>query len=142
TGQVAEMQLANAFRSRKRFRAQEYFKGVPDEHNTLLNIIDVKTRFIFQREDGKNMEFDVVAESKCGRTLIVEVKKRAVKTGVNLVEDFIEKVESYRKVESYQKADIDRVVLPAFLSLGGFTHDALELCGAKGIFTSDKIEIF
>ncbi|MBF0202284.1 MAG: hypothetical protein HQK66_13430, partial [Desulfamplus sp.] len=38
------------------------------------------------------MELDVVAESSCGRVLIVEVKKRAVKTGITMIEDFHEKI--------------------------------------------------
>jgi len=41
---------------------------------------------------------DIVAESKCGRVVLVEVKKTPAKTGLNTVEDFQEKVEAYRRL--------------------------------------------
>jgi predicted RecB family endonuclease len=44
--------------------------------NTILNIQKVKERVIIQREDGKTMEIDIVAESSCGRVVLVEVKKK------------------------------------------------------------------
>ncbi len=44
------------------------------------------------------MEIDIVAESKCGRVVLVEVKKTPAKTGLNTVEDFQEKVEAYRRL--------------------------------------------
>lgn len=169
-GQVAEMQLANAFRSKKRFKVSGFFI-VPCDDNTAnikrrrpaqeslatgsletenrssgnfekkykeiedkpLNIVDVKTRVIFQREDGKHMELDIVAESSCGRVLVVEVKKQAAKTGLSMVEDF------HEKVTAYQKLRLDNIIIPAFLSLGGFTQTAMELCREKIIATNDKI---
>ncbi len=158
TGQVAEMQLANAFRSRKRFKLSQFFtlfpgngdmglkteeikrknvnpqyKGIED---TRLNIVDVKTRVIFQREDGKNMELDIVAESACGRVLIVEVKKQAAKTVISMVEDF------HEKVRIYQKQRPDNVMIPAFFSLGGFTETAITMCREKKIATGEKIISF
>ncbi|MCP4757135.1 MAG: hypothetical protein GY866_40240, partial [Proteobacteria bacterium] len=57
TGKFAELQLAGAFRARKRFPLSDYFGGGRDK--TLLNTIDVRDRVIFKRDDGKNMEIDV-----------------------------------------------------------------------------------
>jgi hypothetical protein len=79
------------------------------------------------------MEIDVVAESSCGRVVLVEVKKTQTKTGLTLVEDF------YEKVAVYGEQFPDRKVLPAFLSLGGFTGDALPFCQGHGIGWAEKI---
>ncbi|SLM30069.1 conserved hypothetical protein [Desulfamplus magnetovallimortis] len=151
TGQVAEMQLSNAFRSKKRFVLSYFFPSSVDiiETDTLdkyysnstiqealktpLNIVDVKTRLIFQREDGKNLEIDIVAESACGCIILVEVKKQAAKTGIAVIEDF------HEKVVAYQKQRPDNRIIPAFLSLGGFTESALDLCIEKSIVVNDKI---
>jgi hypothetical protein len=65
SGKMAEHQLAMAFRSRKHFALSVFFENVND--TTPLNIINVRERVIFQREDGKKMEIDIVAESKCGQ---------------------------------------------------------------------------
>jgi len=71
------------------------------------------------------MEIAIVAESSCGRGLVVEVKKQAAKTGPAMVEDF------HEKVTAYQKLRLDNVMIPAYLSLGGFTQTAIELCREK-----------
>jgi hypothetical protein len=71
TGKFAEYQLLTEFRSKKRFSA--YFDGVVDERP--LNIIDVRERFIFQRDDGKRIEIDLHAKSSDGRVLLVDVKE-------------------------------------------------------------------
>ena len=71
----------------------DFFPDVTE--TTRLNIIDVKERLILQREDGKNVELDVVAQSTCGRVILVEVKKTQSKTGISIVEDFQEKVKIY-----------------------------------------------
>jgi len=112
SGQFAEYQLALAFRTKKRFALSAYFDGVPD--TTRLNIIDVKQRVVLQREDGKPLELDVVAESSCGRVVIVEVKKWQRKTGLHVAEDFAE------KLAVYARQFPDHPILPAFLALGGF----------------------
>jgi hypothetical protein len=134
SGKVAELQLAAAFRSRKRFVLSDFFAGIQD--TTRLNLLNVKHRVPFQREDGKNMELDVVAESSCGRVVVVEVKKWKTPIGLNIVEDFWEKVEVYAKQVS------DKTILPTFLSLGGFTDEALEFCEEHGIGTAEKIAYF
>ena len=48
-----------------------------------------------QRDDGKRIGIDVLAESKDGRVVLVEVRKRETKTGLKAVEDFWEKVTVY-----------------------------------------------
>ncbi len=82
------------------------------------------------------MEFDVTAESSCGRVVVAEVKKTKVATGPKIVEDFHEKVNVYATLFP------DKTILPAFLSLGGFTVDAADLCEDRGIGTAEKIMHF
>jgi hypothetical protein len=131
SGKMAEYQLANEFRSRKRFALSDYFKGVRD--TTRLNVSDVRTRVPLQREDGKQWELDLKAESSCGRIVLVEVKKTQEKVGVAAVEDFCDKTEVYARLHP------DRTILPAFLALGGFTDEALRLCEARGIATAERV---
>ncbi|MDM8550175.1 hypothetical protein QUF72_08865, partial [Desulfobacterales bacterium HSG2] len=129
TGKFAEYQLATAFRSKKRFALSDYFAGVGD--TARLNIIRVSQRVPLQRENGKNMELDVVAESDCGRVAVVEVKKWKKPVGRSAVEDFVEKLEVYAESVPGKR------VLPAFLSLGGFAGDAVRLCEERGIGTAE-----
>ncbi len=65
-----------------------------------------------------------------------EPLKRKTATGPKIVEDFHEKVDAYATFFP------DKTILPAFLSLGGFTGDAGEYCKEKGIGTAEKIEHF
>jgi hypothetical protein len=129
---MAENQLATALRSKKRFSLSKFFQNVKD--NTALNIQKVKERVQIQREDGKNMELDIVAESSCGRVVLVEVKKTQTKIGLNQIEDFQEKVEVYKTIFP------DAIILAAYLSLGGFTDEAGDFCLKHGIGVADKIE--
>jgi len=131
SGKMAEHLLAIAFRSRKRFALSDFFQEVID--TTRLNIIEVRERVFIQRLDGKKMEIDVVAQSSCGRVVLVEVSITQAKTGPTIVEDFQEKVELYKKQFPEQN------ILPAFLSLGGFTGDARHVCQAHGIGWAEKI---
>ncbi len=103
---------------------------------TKLNIIDVRMREKFQRTDGKEMEIDVLAESDCGRTVLVEVKNTKDKTGVKVVRNFQEKTEAFAKRFPKKK------VLPAFLSVGGFTRGAGQFCKEKSIGMAEKIVYF
>jgi len=112
-GQTAEYQLANDFRSRKRFQLQEYFRGVTDDAK--FNIVDARTRYIIQRPDGKKGELDVVATSNDGRVVIVEI------------------------AALYQELHSEKSIIPAFLSLGGFTKEALKLCQERGIAWADEL---
>ncbi len=132
SGKIAENMLATALRNKKRFSLSKFFKNVKD--NTILNIQKVKERVHIQREDGKNMELDIVAQSSCGRAVLVEVKKTQAKTGLNKVEDFQEKVEVYKTTFP------DAIVLAAYLSLGGFTDEAADFCLKYGIAVAERIE--
>ncbi len=132
SGKMAEYLLATAFRTKKRFALSEFFDDVKDM--TRLNLIEVKERVFIQRPDGKKMEIDVVAQSSCGRVVLVEVKKTQEKTGLTIVEDFYEKVEAYEKLFPTQK------ILPVFLSLGGFRGKALEFCQNHEIGWAERIK--
>jgi len=132
SGKFAEHQLATTFRSKKHFALSVFFDNVKDSKP--LNIINVKERVIFQRDDGKGMEIDVVAESKCGRIVMCEVKKTQNKMGLKAITDFQEKVEIYGNILETS------LILPAFLSLGDFTGEALEFCQTHGIGTANQIK--
>ena len=121
-------------RSKQRFALSAYFSGVQD--TTRLNIIDVKLRVSLQRENGKQMELDVVATSSCGRIVVVEVKKWKDPIDPARVEDFVE------KVNLYATQRLDKTILPAFLALGGFTKDAQQLCEERCIGTAECIAHF
>ena len=82
------------------------------------------------------MELDVVAESDDGRVVVVEVKKTKDPTGNTAVEDFLEKLEVYAALIP------DKIIVPAFLSLGGFTGEAKLFCEAQGIGMAERIEYF
>ncbi len=131
---MAELQLATAFRSRKRFALSKFFTGAADD--VTLNVVNVKTRLPLQRENGKNMETDVRAESSRGRLIVVEVRKRKTKTNLTEVQDFIEKVDVLSQNEP------DKIFLPAFLSLGGFTVDAEQYCRQKNVAVAENVKVF
>ena len=134
SGLFAEFQLAMSFRSKKRFALSDYFSGVKD--TTRLNIFNVNQRVPLQRENGKRMELDVVAESDCGRVVVVEVKKWKEPIGRKIVEDFVEKVKVYAKQQP------EKTIMPTVLALGGFTADALLFCEKHGIGTAERIAHF
>jgi hypothetical protein len=50
--------------------------------------------------------------------ILVEVRKKKIKMGSKEMEDFWEKVEAYKQLFP------EKIVLPAFLSLGDFTLEA------------------
>ncbi|WP_069472682.1 hypothetical protein [Candidatus Marithrix sp. Canyon 246] len=87
----------------------------------------MKERIQFQRQDGKVMEVDIAAISDCGRIVLVEVKKTKAKTAAKIIDDFQEKVEIYQDLNS------NNVIISAFLSLGGFTDEAIGKCKMLGI---------
>jgi len=138
TGKFAEYQLLTEFRSKKRFPLSAYFDGVVDERP--LNIIDVRERFIFQRDDGKRIEIDLHAKSSDGRVVLVEVKKTQDPIGSRAIEEFQEKIEAYASRKRDEQFFPDTTLLPAFLSLGGFTGPAAELCKKHGIASAERIK--
>lgn len=134
TGQLAEYQLAYDFRARRQFALSVYFEGVRDL--TVLDIVRVNIRVLFKHDVDKMIEFDVIAESDCGRVVIAEVKKRVQKTGVKIIREFLAKVDNYKTGVSKLK------VLPVVLSLGGFTPQALALCREHGVGVAEKINYY
>ncbi|SLM32400.1 hypothetical protein MTBBW1_700001 [Desulfamplus magnetovallimortis] len=96
----------------------------------------MRLRWKFQRDDGKEMEIDVMAKSECGRIVLVDVKKTKERTGIALVKDFVEKCDAYSAIFPEQ------LLLPAFLSTGGFTEEATRFCRENCIGISDKITYF
>ncbi len=133
-GKFAEFQLFTDFRARQRFPLSVYFDGVKD--NIRLNITEVRMRYKFQRVDGKEMEIDVRADSACGRTVLVEVKKTEKKSGIAQTRQFLEKVESFSKRFPKKK------ILPAFLPVGGFTAPAGHFCRSHGIGMAEIIRYY
>ena len=131
SGKMAEYQLATTFRSQKRFVLSKYFKEVQDK--TRLNITEVQLNVRLQRPDGKLMELDLVAQSSDGRVVLVEIKKRKEKTGPDIVQDF------WEKVQTYQQLHLDKMILPAILSLGGFTAEAKALCLSYGLARAERM---
>jgi hypothetical protein len=87
-----------------------------------------------QREDGKVFELDIVAPSQEGHVVLVEVKKTKEKMGMAVVKEF------WEKVQVYQRGHPEEILLPAFLSLGGFTPEALEFCETQKIGWAERIE--
>jgi len=148
-GKMGEYLFANTLRSRKRFKMSDFFEFATSPElvgevaarnltlaETKLNLQDVRTRVIIQRPDGKNLELDIVAESNDKQVLLVEVKKRQVKSGVTEVEDFAE------KVTVYQELHPEEMVLAGFLSVGGFTDEARVLCEQLSIGWSEELKYF
>jgi len=133
-GKFAEFQLFTDFRTRQHFPLSVYFDDITDDKQ--LNITDVRLRDKFQRADGKEYEIDVRADSACGRTVLVEVKKTVQRTGIGAVRKF------YEKAEAFAKRFPEKIALLAFLSIGGFTRDALRFCKENGIGTAEKIVYF
>ncbi|KPA10712.1 protein containing ATPase domain, prokaryote [Candidatus Magnetomorum sp. HK-1] len=130
-GKFAEYQLATDMRTRKKFPLSVYFSGVKDKK--ALNIIDVSMRIKFQRSDGKEMEIDIKAESDDKRLVLIEVKKWKQKVGVQVIRDFWEKIEVYARLNK------DKKILPAFLSVSGFSAHAKKMCKERYIGMAEAI---
>ena len=134
SGKLAESQLALAFLNKKSFALSDFFQGVVDD--TPLTITKVKQRVSFEKEAGKVIEFDVMAESESGRVVLVEVKKTKSKIGLKVVKAFEEKLAVFGQLFPETK------ILPAFFSVGGFTQEALDYCRRQGIATAEIIKVF
>jgi len=132
-GKFAEYQLATDMRTRKKFSLSVYFTGIKVRKK--LNIMNVSLHVKFQRSDGKEMEIDIKAESDCKKVVLIEVKKWKTKVGVQVIRDFLEKVDVYAKLNKNKK------VIPAFLSMGGFSVHAKKLCQNKKIGIAETIRL-
>jgi len=137
TGVMAEHQFATALRSRKRFKLSEFFHSSSKSFDRIVNIKDVKTRVFIQRDDGKNLELDVLAMADNDLVLLIEVnKKHKDKIGIKDIEDFLEKAQLYKKLNP------DESLSAAFLSLGGFTDAALQMCEQNCIGWAEEFSYF
>jgi Restriction endonuclease len=129
-GMMAEHLLAIEFRTRKHFRLSAYFTGVRDDR--LLNVIEVMERVPFQRPDSKGEEIDIIAKSDDGCVLMVEVRRRQERANLQTVQDLHDNALAYAQ-------QFGLTVLPAFLSLGGFTKEAQTFCETNGIAVAETI---
>jgi hypothetical protein len=129
-GVLAEHLLATELRAKKHVRLSAYFHGIADDR--ALNLLEVQLRVPFQRADGKSEEIDLLGKAADGRVLMVEVRKRQEKTNVKAVTDLRDNALAYAE-------QMGVTVLPAFLSLGGFTEEAKTFCAAHGIGIADQI---
>ena len=116
----------------------------PEELKNTLHI-DLPIKSIHERleqlleadliEDGKEMEIDIKAESDCKKVVLIEVKKWKTKVGVQIIRDFLEKIDVYASLNKNKK------IIPAFLSMGGFSVHAKKLCQDKKIGIAETISL-
>lgn len=97
-----------------------------------VNLIKVHERVPFLRADGETEEIDLLAETDDGRVIMIEVRKRQEKTGIKAVTDLRDNALDYAQ-------QLGMTVLPAFLSLGGFTEEAKTFCIEQGIGIAEEI---
>lgn len=133
-GMMAERMLAIELRTKKFVRLSAYFTlptagGVEDRE---LNLVDVRERVPYQRQDGTAEELDIVAKAEDGTVLIVEVRKRQEPTGLKAVTELRDNGIDYAAQQGVP-------VRCAFLSLGGFTEEANAFCAANAIATAEEI---
>lgn len=139
SGRVAEDQLVMELRTRGRFAPSLYFRGM--EQVVEQQWIDVRSRWKFQRPDGKEMEIDVKAEAGKNAeedkpiVLLVEVKKTKTAIGIAIIENFKEKTNTYAQLHPNQ------TILSAVLALGGFTKEAQHYCQTQRIGTATEISL-
>ncbi|MFN8493378.1 MAG: hypothetical protein U0350_37615 [Caldilineaceae bacterium] len=129
-GMMAEHLLAIEFRTKKHFRLSDYFTNVKD--NRWLNVSEVMERVPFQRPDSKGEEIDIIAKCADACVLMVEVRKRQERTNLKAVQELRDNALIYAQ-------QFGVTVLPAFLSLGGFTKDAQTFCETNGIALAETI---
>ncbi|KPA18523.1 ATPase domain protein, prokaryote domain protein [Candidatus Magnetomorum sp. HK-1] len=130
SGQLAEYQLAFDFKTRNKFKLSVYFENI--KYKKILSIANVSIRSTVRKNVESEMEFDVMANSDCGRLIIVEVKKTKDKIGIKDVRSFFQKTEIYSK-------RIKEKIIPCYLALGGFTQKALSFCIEKNIGYATEI---
>lgn len=95
-------------------------------------MVDVQERVPIQRSDGKPEEIDLIAQTREGIVLMVEVRKRQEPTDLPTVTELYDNATHYAAQQGV-------VVWPAFLSLGGFTAEAKAFCHAHGIGLAEQM---
>ncbi|MEM7537998.1 MAG: hypothetical protein AAF639_37855, partial [Chloroflexota bacterium] len=133
-GRLAEMEMAFAFRSKQQtgqpIQLSDYFTGVTNTQP--LTLVSVMERISHRMLNGDGEEIDIIAKADDGRVLMVEVRDRQDKTGAKPVMGLQTNALDY--AEQYGVT-----VLPAFLSLSGFTEEAKSFCEANGIGMAETI---
>jgi len=138
-GVLAERTLAFEFRIKQQVRQSiqlsDYFTGMAQ--TPPLQIIRIQERLPHQKLDGEQRELDILMRteaesSKDSYILMVEVRDRDHKTGVDAVTKLYENALDYAQ-------QYDVTVLPAYLSLSGFTNEAKTYCGVNGIGMAEKL---
>ncbi len=125
SGRLAEAQLEIAMRSRRRFTPSVHFEGMSADPE--IRIKNIYPRYLVQGPDGKQGEIDLRIDGANRLSLLVEVKKTRVASGEALIQKFA------ARIALFAAEHPDRQILAGFLSLGGFTAEALALCRQQGI---------
>ncbi|MEM7535383.1 MAG: hypothetical protein AAF639_24610, partial [Chloroflexota bacterium] len=133
-GRLAEIKMAFVFRSKQQagqsVNLADYFTNITDTRP--LNIISVMERISHRLLNGDGEENDIIAKADDGRVVMVEVRDRKDKTGTKPVMGLQANALDYA-------AQYGVTVLPAFLSLSGFTGEATEFCKANGIGMAEEV---
>ena len=129
-GMMAEHLLAVELRVKQHIRLANYFTGL--DHIEVLTLVDVQERVPYRRTDGKSEEIDIIAKADDGRILMIEVRKRQEKTGIKAMKGLWNNAKDYAQ-------QYDVVVLPAYLSWGGFTEETKTYCIEQGIGMAEEI---
>ena len=126
--------MAFVFRSKQQMgqplNLADYFTDVADTRP--LTIVSVMERVSHRLLNGDGEEIDIIAKADDACVVMVEVRDRKDKTGMKPVMGLQTNALDY--AEQYSVT-----VLPAFLSLSGFTEEAAEFCRANGIGMAQEV---
>ena len=98
-----------------------------------IRVVQVHRRQLIQRPDGTGREVDIQVDGADNHTLLIEVKKRKEKSGTAELRPFLE------VMAIFQQANPDREVHAGFLSLGGFTKDAMAMLTTHKVGTATAL---
>ena len=116
-------------------RLSDYFSDVADTNP--FNVVQVRERVPHQRLGAENKEIDVLVTATFAETgdelmVMVEVRDRERATGIDPVTKLHANAIDYGKQYGV-------TVLPAYLSLSGFTKKAKEYCQKHGIGMAEQV---
>ena len=126
--------MAFAFRSKQQMgqplNLADYFTNITDTRP--LKLVSVMERISHRLLNGDGEEIDIIAKADDGRVVMVEVRDRRDKTGTKPVMGLQTNALDYA-------AQYGVTVLPAFLSLSGFTEEATVFCKANGVGMAEEV---
>ena len=126
--------LAFVFRSKQQtgqpLYLADYFTGAADTQP--LTLVSVMERIPHRLLNGDGEEIDIIAKADDGRVLMVEVRDRQDKTGMKPLMGLQTNALDYAE-------QFNVTVLPAFLSLSGFTTEAIDFCKANRIGMAEAV---